>query len=672
MKLLLIIFLCVLYPLSSFAQIDERKTDVYFANGILTDDRNATANTLLLRDSIRIKFYNDNPTEMKKRIGKVAKAYNSTHGMIADLYESLKQKLSDPDDFNPQEYLPEYLQDAHTRDLGRQVTSYKNSIKDGHKVLVVAHSQGNLFTYEAYRKIDDWMQDYFEAVSIASPGHELIKEGTPRISWHNDLVGHIGLYDDFITNPVRITKWVPLRDSTTPPFESPMHTYDFQVPTDTFNDWIHTDFKYDSNVHAFTFYMGEELRENGGDFILNTLTHETLKTNVAKDEIMAEIEKKLTILDNVKSQWKFKESATCKVSGCENKLREVEHEFDTSLDYLLGGSLVYPFKENGKIYPVTGHGFVKASYGGVGIEEPSDNQDVCYELKDENDATIEAIQACKICQAPAIFEILSHENVNTKEWRVTVKNKETNETTIGVYPFNLEGSLYQLPSGEWVLANCGGIAIESSWSGQQSNEVYRLKGTDEVIEAISIISYAGSGEVSSKIGRADEGATAPIPFSQIHGRVSINYKDDFTNMEEYYASFVSSCGGWIYGIYEDIITIAFAYEFGVDTESVSYSSNAITLNAIYPHNGTKSCVTLITGSADIIFQEAYDNVEHDKILITSWNSGGNFYAYIIKKFNGSVKFYAFKILSSSDDYETLKQQVLNKEVGIINNADIIY
>ena len=40
----------------AFTAIDEYKTDVYFANGILIDDGNATENTLLLKDSLKIKF----------------------------------------------------------------------------------------------------------------------------------------------------------------------------------------------------------------------------------------------------------------------------------------------------------------------------------------------------------------------------------------------------------------------------------------------------------------------------------------------------------------------------------------------------------------------------------------------------------------------------------------
>lgn len=207
MKKLLLLFVFFISFLNAI-EIDEDKTDVYFANGILTDESNATANTLLLRDSIRIKRYNDNASEMKKHIGKVKEAYNHTRGEKPDLAESGLQM------FELQERFDTWLREEiglisiHQEDLDTQVAHYKDSIKSGHKVLVVAHSQGNLFASEAYKKLgreskNGWMQDYFEAVGIASPGHWSIKDEI-SISWDNDMVAHFGLYGSaHITNPIR-------------------------------------------------------------------------------------------------------------------------------------------------------------------------------------------------------------------------------------------------------------------------------------------------------------------------------------------------------------------------------------------------------------------------------------------------------------------------------------
>ena len=179
MKSILLFFIITLFTTTLFAQIDERKTDVYFANGILTKSNDAENNTILLEDTIIAETYGGDVAEYKKHIAKVTTAYNSTHAMgVGDLIESLLQKLS------LHEIVDTYIgdiysiltQNAHSRDLSIQVDSYKKSIQSGHKVVVVAHSQGNLFTYEAYRKLDSWMQNYFEAVSVASPGHYPIKE----------------------------------------------------------------------------------------------------------------------------------------------------------------------------------------------------------------------------------------------------------------------------------------------------------------------------------------------------------------------------------------------------------------------------------------------------------------------------------------------------------------
>jgi hypothetical protein len=165
-----------LIPIIGFAftelVIDEYKTDVYFGNGILTEKEDAKKNAKLLSVAIKIKFYNGKTSEMKKHIGKVDYAYNRTEGFIIDNLESLAQKLdgtfvSAVDRTNTIatiETLANLLtEEARKSDLEKQVTQYKESIKEGHKVLVVAHSQGNLFAGEAYKKLGEesknkWMQ----------------------------------------------------------------------------------------------------------------------------------------------------------------------------------------------------------------------------------------------------------------------------------------------------------------------------------------------------------------------------------------------------------------------------------------------------------------------------------------------------------------------------------
>ena len=141
-KILLFLFI-VFYPISSFATIDERKTDVYFANGIKTKDEDARKNAALLEKSIKKELYGNSEIELKKHIGKVSYAYNQTTNFGADSLETLLQKFG-------WDWLTNLFIPSHQTDLQLQIDTYKASINSGHKVLVVAHSQGNLYTYEAY------------------------------------------------------------------------------------------------------------------------------------------------------------------------------------------------------------------------------------------------------------------------------------------------------------------------------------------------------------------------------------------------------------------------------------------------------------------------------------------------------------------------------------------
>jgi len=75
MRKILFLLLLWLYPIFSFGAVNECLTDVYFANGILTNEKNATANTLLLERSIRKKFYGGSEDKMYKYIGKVKAIY---------------------------------------------------------------------------------------------------------------------------------------------------------------------------------------------------------------------------------------------------------------------------------------------------------------------------------------------------------------------------------------------------------------------------------------------------------------------------------------------------------------------------------------------------------------------------------------------------------------------
>ncbi len=394
-----IFLLFVLLVTFAFSAIDECKTDVYFGNGILTKQQSAKDNARLLEDAIIEKFGLD---YYKKHIGKVDYAYNSTHGTYWDMIESAAQKWG-------MQWLKDKLWDTvHKADLSLQIKHYKESIRLGHKVLVVAHSQGNLFANDAYKAIlgdshDWWMVSYFKIVSIASPMHFMITPDTPEISWDNDLVADLGL--DLMSgrtySPVRKIKWefydgVPIASRVA----RPRYNY---VRSNKVNEIYKGSWKavegllqkFDSNVHAFTFYMGKPIKDGDTREIFYNPFDEnkTLQTDRAKTKIMAAIESQLKILQEKPSQWKVKRELGC---VCNEKYAVMTHRFDPhGMDKLLKDQKIKNFAgdRKGKIYPVNGL-YVRATCGGVKIEEV-DEGDACLALESIDEARLGVIEGLK-------------------------------------------------------------------------------------------------------------------------------------------------------------------------------------------------------------------------------------------------------------------------------------
>ncbi|SFV56670.1 hypothetical protein MNB_SM-4-75 [hydrothermal vent metagenome] len=174
---------------------EEREIDLYFANGMFGDSK-GEEETAWRRYVKELQKYNPN---IKSAIPKVSYNASNLWG-IDDVIEVVFQKLlGDIISWGKvQESLRSYIdndlikavnalsQAFNNNDLQTQVESYKKDLADGHAVIVVAHSQGDLFTYEAYTALSSKMKKSFEAVSVASPMSADIKAGTPRIDWDND------------------------------------------------------------------------------------------------------------------------------------------------------------------------------------------------------------------------------------------------------------------------------------------------------------------------------------------------------------------------------------------------------------------------------------------------------------------------------------------------------
>jgi len=265
-----IFLLLLLFSSFLFAEINECKNDVYFANGIDINEDDA-------KRSIQ-KIYKTFEITNPKTYNSIANwdiVYNHTHGIAIDLYESMLQKIYEdaPGDslvpflWNigeifgyldytfkgvvervakkvPKEAVKEYAAKAaknlakkavvvynkHGRhfteeqielmfnevfdylidqainsyvtkteeeimaqenaDVAGHIAKYKKSIIDGHGVIIVAHSQGNLFINRAYNELgvfsdirnDAWMKKYIRAIGVATPANNILGSNSPYLT----------------------------------------------------------------------------------------------------------------------------------------------------------------------------------------------------------------------------------------------------------------------------------------------------------------------------------------------------------------------------------------------------------------------------------------------------------------------------------------------------------
>ncbi len=337
--LLKIISLSMLISISLFAnvqKIDECKIDLYYANGIMIDmDVTQAKHELRWNDMVDDMFIS-NPEEYKK-IANAKISYNRSQGFDDDIYESLEQVMSNEwgwEKFSI--FFRTYLEthniqekyDTHIPDLTAQVKAYKESIKLGHGVIVIAHSQGNYYTNEAYEKLDGWMQDYFHMFGVATPanhvaGFPVDDAAAPYVLFHNDFINFI------------VTALPSNLD--------------------------------DTRHHGFP-------STDAHDFYESYMKEETSKKMI-NDFIIDEIQKH----SKTDSQWELDNELN---KGTKDYKITLKHRFDSSV---IMSEEVYPFAPSGKLYRVTdntpgGNGWVKASCGGYKVEDTWVGQDTATQM----------------------------------------------------------------------------------------------------------------------------------------------------------------------------------------------------------------------------------------------------------------------------------------------------
>jgi hypothetical protein len=373
MKKLQLFFIFLITPIILFATIDECKTDIYFANGILTSPDGAKKSATLLRTTVIKKYGLD---YFKQHIGKVDYAYNTTLDRSKDMYEAYMQLSEEDPDFIPKLKIfwaqffsdivvesiePEIadakvyetmIKEVHDADLQKQIESYKTSIDSGHGVVVVAHSQGTLFTNEAYSALtsgdqNSWRKDFFEAFYVAPASTKVLEDNknTPAFVFDNDpisrLATHFGFHETI--NPNKYTK-------------------------ESIGMYGGTSYSYSDNevFHYFSYYMGKPLTYT------DDVGEHTVSTDLAKTEILNFIENSILAHDSTPSQWQTDQELN---KDTKDYRITVKHKFDPSITEM-DGVEVFPFAPSKKLYYVDGNisGYVKASCGGTQIFDTWDNQ----------------------------------------------------------------------------------------------------------------------------------------------------------------------------------------------------------------------------------------------------------------------------------------------------------
>jgi len=294
------------------------------------------------------------------------------NAMLTILFEELVDLAID-------EYLSvkeDDIREDTENDTKTQFEAYIKSIKDGHGVVVIAHSQGNLFTNLAYDMFEDhwfpwdedtaWMAKYFSAYAVASPANDILGKKEPHITFDNDPI--------------------------------------YLVP-----DSLNWNIKHPNKKIC-------EVKNGAGERIVipwcmksHSFLRSYMATDITRGKILDFINEKVILQQDLTkrpSQWKPKKlGCTCK-----KKYAKMTHAHDPdSMDKYLKNHKVKDFVEGkaGKIYVAKKKGaevYVRATYGGANIEEvDEENSDVCYALKDdaEDASTIGEIEGAKTPQVIA-------------------------------------------------------------------------------------------------------------------------------------------------------------------------------------------------------------------------------------------------------------------------------
>ncbi len=193
--LALLLFFTTLYA----ENINECKTDIYFGNGVWNGVDDTKKSIKKLQEFIDEKIIK-NDLKLKAKYGGVKLQYNWSHGSMIDVLETFYQlkeagqiseewfftfvdelmakqisDITDEDVKSLREQIINMIISVEENEVDKMLVKYYDeSLKYGHRVLLVSHSQGNLFANRVHEKINPTeYKNYFANLQVASPASEV-------------------------------------------------------------------------------------------------------------------------------------------------------------------------------------------------------------------------------------------------------------------------------------------------------------------------------------------------------------------------------------------------------------------------------------------------------------------------------------------------------------------
>jgi hypothetical protein len=206
-QIICILIVCLLGGLvlagnSSASICDNTESVIFFGNGVKTLEEDAYDSKNIIKKRLEIILPSEEFDKLEFDL-----AYNDTHGLPLDLLESTVQILTGNVSrfwrlFWNLEIIPDWFSDkmillstaldktqlVTTDSLWEHVKTYQTTIAEGKKVLLVAHSQGNLFGNMAYENLNSREKQSFGMVAVANVDNNVINADEPYTTLKDDKI----------------------------------------------------------------------------------------------------------------------------------------------------------------------------------------------------------------------------------------------------------------------------------------------------------------------------------------------------------------------------------------------------------------------------------------------------------------------------------------------------